>query len=91
MGFAAAAVISTLYQWITSERADFLITRTSAPGLVVAVLITMFGGPFIIARKVFAGVRAREIHALPAVIGAILAGMWSICAGVFYVSLLVSA
>lgn len=91
MGFAAAAVISTFYQWVTSERADFLIAQKSLPGVFVSVLITMFGGPFIVARKIVTGVRSNQLRALPALIGAILAGMWSVCAGVFYVSLLVSS
>jgi hypothetical protein len=91
VGFAAAAVIASLYQWITAERADFLVARTSLLGMVVSVLITMFAGPFIVARKILVGLRSKELSALPALIGAILTGMWSVCAGIFYVSLLVSA
>lgn len=91
MGFATAAVISTFYQWVTSERADFLIAHKSVPGVFISVLVTMFGGPFIVARKVLAGVRSNELRVLPAFIGAVLAGMWSVCAGVFYVSLLLSS
>jgi hypothetical protein len=91
MGFAVAAVISTFYQWVTSERADFSIARTSVAGIAVSVLLTMFGGPFIVARKVVAGVRAREIGAPATLIAVVIIGMWSVCAGVFYVSLLISA
>jgi hypothetical protein len=91
MGFVVAAVISTFYQWVTSENADFSIGKPSIPGVAFSVLLTMFGGPFIIARKVVAGLRTRQIGTLAAVAATIIVGIWSICAGLFYVSLLVSA
>lgn len=90
IGFATAGTISSLYQWITAERADFTVQCRSASGLVVLVLLTMFAGPFIIADKVIAGLRSRQISLVPAVVGTVLAGMWSVCAGIFYVSLLVA-
>jgi hypothetical protein len=91
VGFAASATISTFYQWITSERAELFATRKSALGLALAVLISMFGGPFIVVQKVWGGLRAREINALPALLGVVIAGMWSVCAGIFYVHLLISS
>jgi hypothetical protein len=91
VGFVAAAVIASLYQWITAERADFLVGRVSVLGIIVSVLVTMFAGPFIVARKILLGLRSKELGVLPAAIAAILAGMWSVCAGIFYVSLLISA
>ena len=51
----------------------------------------MFGGPFIVVQKVWRACRSRELQALPALFGVVVAGMWSVCAGIFYVSLLVSA
>jgi hypothetical protein len=89
MGFVTAATIATFYQWVTSERAELFAARQTLAGLAVAVLISMFGGPFIVVQKVLAGVRAREISAVPAVVGVVVAGMWSVCAGIVYVSLLV--
>jgi hypothetical protein len=91
MGFVSAATISTFYQWVTSERADFAVARASFAGIVVAVLLSMFAGPFIVAQKIVAGLRTREIRILPALLGVVVAGMWSVCAGIFYVSLLISA
>jgi hypothetical protein len=91
VGFVAAAVIASFYQWVTAERAEFLVFRASMADIVVSVLITMFAGPFIVARKILLGLRSKELTALPAAIGAILAGMWSVCAGVFYVSLFIHA
>ena len=91
MGFAAAATIASFYQWVTSERADFVITRQTGVGMAIAVLISMFGGPFIVVQKVWAGLRSRELRAVPALVGVAVAMMWSVCAGVFYLSLLISA
>ncbi len=91
MGFVSAATLASFYQWVTSERADFVIARQSPLGMVVVVLISMFGGPFIVVQKVWAGLRAHELRALPALLGIVFAGMWSVCAGIFYVSLLISS
>ena len=91
MGFVAAATIASFYQWVTSERADFVVSRQTGAGIAVAVLISMFGGPFIVVQKVWAGLRKKELRALPAVLGLLVAGMWSVCAGIFYVSLLLHA
>ena len=91
VGFVAAATIASFYQWVTSERADFSLAKTGAPGLILAIVISMFGGPFIVVQKVISGLKAQEISALPAVLGVAVAGMWSVCAGIFYISLLLGA
>lgn len=90
-GFVCAATISSFYQWVTSERPDFSVSRTSMPGLALMVVISMFGGPFIVAQKILAGVRSQQIKVVPAVLGVVVAGMWSVCAGIFYLSLMIAA
>jgi len=90
MGFVAAATIATFYQWVTSEAAELFSGRATVASLAFAVVLSMFCGPFIVARKVLAGLRSRELSALPAVIGIAISGTWSVCAGIFYVSLLVA-
>jgi hypothetical protein len=91
IGFVAAATIATFYQWVTSERAELFAIKPTVPGVVFAVLLSMFCGPFIVVRRVVTAVRAKEITILPAAIGVLIAGMWSVCAGIFYVSLMISA
>jgi hypothetical protein len=91
IGFVAAATIATFYQWVTSERAELFAVKPTVPGVVFAVLLSMFCGPFIVVRRVVSSLRAREIRFLPAVVGVLIAGMWSVCAGIFYVSLMISA
>jgi hypothetical protein len=91
MGFVTAATIATFYQWVTSEAAELFAARSTLTGLAFTIVLSMFCGPFIVVRKVVAGLRARELKALPAIIGVAIAAMWSVCAGIFYVSLLVGA
>ena len=91
MGFAAAATIATFYQWVTSERPELFAVRSNVAGLMFAVLLSMFCGPFIVVRRVVDGLRSRELKVLPALVGTVIAGMWSVCAGIFYVSLLIAA
>jgi Family of unknown function (DUF6949) len=91
IGFVTAATIATFYQWVTSEAAELFSARTTVVGFAFTIVLSMFCGPFIVVRKVVTGLRARELRALPAVIGVMIAGVWSVCAGIFYVSLLVAA
>jgi hypothetical protein len=65
--------------------------RPNVSSLIFAVLLSMFCGPFIVVRRVIEGLRARELTVLPALVGTVIAGMWSVCAGIFYVSLLIAA
>lgn len=91
MGFVTSATLCSFYQLVTSERADFSMAKSGPSGVVFVVLMSMFAGPFMVVQKIVAGLRSREISPFLATIGAALAGMWSVCAGLFYVSLLVSA
>lgn len=91
IGFVAAATLATFYQWVTSERAELFAVKPTVPGVVFAILLSMFCGPFIVVRRVVSGLRERELAALPALLGVMVAGMWSVCAGIFYVSLMLSA
>lgn len=91
MGFVVAGTVSSFYKWMTSEPADFSIARGGVVGLLIAVLLSMFGGPFIVVQKVFAGLKSRQLSAVPALFGVAVAGMWSVCAGIFVISLLIAA
>jgi hypothetical protein len=91
IGFASAATIATLYQWVTSEQAELFAMRPNVSGLIFAVLLSMFCGPFIVVRRVIEGLKSRELKVLPALVGTVIAGMWSVCAGIFYVSLMIAA
>ncbi len=85
VGFAAAGAITFFYQMVTSETADFATEWHGWWAALVAVLLSMFGGPFILARKVYVGLWLGEMGALPAVAFVALCVMWSTCAGIVYI------
>lgn len=90
-GFAVAGAIASFYQLVTAKPADFLVAGGTIIGNVTAVLLTMFGGPFIVTRKIVDGVRAGQLSPLPAALGLLVVGTWSVCAGLFFLGLLVAA
>ena len=91
MGFVIAGTVATFYQWVTSERAQFLAGGSSIAGIIGGIVVTMFGGPFIIARFVLNGLRSREIRPAVALTAAAIGAMWSVFAGIFFVGLLAAA
>lgn len=91
IGFAMAGTVTSFYQLVTAEPAEFLTARGGVIGNLVAVLLTMFGGPAIVARKIVAGLRDGRLTMVPAACGLAVAGMWSVCAGIFFLGLLVAA
>ena len=90
-GFAAAGAISSFYRLITSQNADFSIPDANLRAAAITIFINMFAGPHILARKLVDGLRTRDVRAVPAMVGAVVTGMWSAVAGIFYVSLLLTS
>jgi hypothetical protein len=91
IGFAMAGAVASFYQLVTAEPADFLVARRGVTGNLTAILLTMFGGPFIVTRKIVGGVRAGQLALLPAAVGLFVVGLWSVCAGIFFLGLLITA
>ena len=86
-GFAAAGAITCFYQLVTSETAEFATEWRGWWAALIAVLLSMFGGPFILARKVYIGIRLGEMGALPAMMFLGLCLVWSVSAGVLYIDI----
>ena len=91
IGFVAAATIANFYQWVTAQRAELFAVKPTVSGVAFAVVLGMFCGPFLVVQRIVLALRTREIAMLPAAVGVLIAGMWSVCAGLFYVSLMMSA
>jgi hypothetical protein len=91
IGFAIAGTAASFYQLVTAKPADFLVAHSGVTGNLVVVLLTMFGGPFIVTRKILDGMRAGQLTPLPAALGLLVVGLWSVCAGLFFLGLLVTA
>ena len=86
-GFTIAGVITCFYQLVTSRTAEFATEWHGWSAALIAVLLSMFGGPFILARKVYVGIRLGEMGALPAIMFLGLCLMWSVSAGVLYIDI----
>jgi len=82
VGFAVSGVVSSFYQLVTSERADFLPFSKSPSAVLLAILLSMFAGPFIIANKVWTGLVSREARAPLIAVLVLICGLWSFYSGV---------
>lgn len=88
-GFVMSGVIGSFYQLLTAEKPDFMVTKATVGGNVAAVLMSMFAGPIILANKVIGGLGRNEMTVPWALINTAIAWIWSVCAGVFYFSLII--
>ena len=82
VGFAMSGVAASFYRLVTSQSADFLPFSSSFRGNIVAVLLSMFGGPFIIACKVRNGLKSREMAVPLVAFLVITCTIWSFYSGV---------
>lgn len=81
-GFVSAGVLGSFYQLITSEPLKFYIASEGLVIFLVAILLRVFAGPFIIMRN---AIRGRRIEKRPIgwlVASSTIAGMWSMCSGI---------
>ncbi len=82
VGFAVSGTVSSFYQLVTSERADFAPTSDTMGALFVSLIMCMFTGPFIIARKVWARFVDQERHIPLIAFLLALCGLWSFYSGI---------
>ncbi|WP_156953261.1 DUF6949 family protein [Afifella pfennigii] len=88
-GFVAAATVASFYQWVTSQPADFRITAYSWSALSVTALLCVAAGPFIVAQRVRAALASEGTKLVPVLFGLAVCGLWSVCAGTLFLSLLI--
>lgn len=82
VGFATSGVASSFYQLMTSERPEFLPFSSSLTANVIAILLSMFAGPFIIFRKVWSGITNREMQLPLVALLVVICTLWSFYSGV---------
>ena len=83
VGFAVSGAVSSFYQLVTSERADFMPFSMSPMAVMVAFLLSMFAGPFIIASKIWTGLTRRNTRAPLVALLLVICGLWSFYSGFF--------
>ncbi|MTI45104.1 hypothetical protein JM93_01520 [Roseibium hamelinense] len=89
-GFAAAGLIASLYQLVTSQPPRFNFDVDTVVGTIGSVALCLITGPFIIMRN---AIRGRRIEGRPLgwlVASSTIAGMWSMFSGLFVVHIAVS-
>ena len=82
-GFVAAGVIGSFYQLVTDQPLRFNFSVDSLFSAIISVGLCLLAGPFIIMRN---AIRGRRIEGRPIgwlVASSTIAGMWSICSGIF--------
>ena len=82
VGFAMSGVAASFYRLVTSENAEFLPFSSSLTGNIVAIFLSMFAGPFIIARKVLNGLKKREMTSPLVALLLLICSIWSFYSGV---------
>ncbi len=82
-GFVAAGVLGSLYQLITKEPPKFNFGGETIMAFMAGLFMCIFAGPFIIMRN---AIRGRRLENRPLgwlVASSTIAGMWSMCSGLF--------
>ena len=82
VGFAMSGVTASFYRLVTSESADFLPFSGSLTANIIAILLSMFAGPFIIARKVWSGLKNQDMKTPLVALLLFICSIWSFYSGV---------
>ncbi len=82
VGFAMSGAVASFYRLVTSENPDFLPFSGSFTGNVMAIFLSMFAGPFIIAGKIWNGLKSREMKGPLVALLLIICSLWSFYSGV---------
>jgi hypothetical protein len=92
IGFALAGALVSAYQHFTQRTAGFgLLTQGATPQAFAAVPFLVFAAPFIIMRNTVRGRRIEQRRFEFVMLATVLAGVWSMMSGTFFVMLLRAA
>jgi uncharacterized protein DUF6949 len=92
IGFALAGALTSGYQAIVQRPAGFgLLQEGVAPRSFAAVPFLVFAAPFIIMRNTLRGARIENRRVEFVMMATILAGVWSLMSGTFFVMTLRAA
>src|ERR1043165_5108206 len=92
IGFALAGALTSGYQAIVHRPAGFgLLQEGVAPRSFAAVPFLVFAAPFIIMRNTLRGARIEKRRVEFVMMATILAGVWSLMSGTFFVMTLRAA
>jgi cytochrome c biogenesis protein CcdA len=89
VGFVAAGIVASLYQWVTSEPARFMLLGSGMPAMVTSFAFCAMTGPIIVLDH---AVRLRQAEKGPLswlFAGLFVTALWSCCSGVVLLSVVV--
>jgi cytochrome c biogenesis protein CcdA len=89
VGFVAAGIVASFYQWVTSEPARFMLLGKGMPAMVTSFAFCAMTGPIIVLDH---AVRLRQAEKGPIswlLAGLLVTGLWSCCSGVVLLSVIV--
>ena len=92
IGFALAGALASGYQAMAERPAGFgLLTQGASPQALAAVPFLVFAAPFIIMRNTIRGRRIEQRRFEFVMLATVLAGLWSMMSGTFFVMMLRAA
>jgi hypothetical protein len=88
VGFVASGIVASFYQWVTSERARFMLLGQGMTALVTSFAFCAMTGPMIVLDH---AVRLRQSEKGPIswlLAGLLVTALWSCCSGIVLLSLI---
>jgi hypothetical protein len=90
VGFAAAGIASTFYQWVTARPVAFVLPSGRIVACVLAGVSFALVGPYIVARTAIRSVTVDRRPATWLVGGFAIVLLWSACSGILVLDLALS-
>jgi cytochrome c biogenesis protein CcdA len=90
VGFVAAGIVASFYQWVTSEPARFMLLGQGVGALVTSFAFCAMTGPIIVLDH---AVRLRQAERGPLswiFAGIFVTALWSCCSGIILLSIIVA-
>jgi len=92
IGFALAGALVSVYQHFAQRPAGFgLLAHGASPQAFAAVPFLVFAAPFIIMRNTIRGRQIEQRRLEFVMLATVLAGLWSMMSGTFFVMMLQAA
>lgn len=81
LGFAAAGMIATGFEALTTRRASFRLLETGDPAAIASVPVVVLSAPFILLRHAVIRPRHQKGSIAPVMLTTIIACLWSLICG----------
>lgn len=90
LGFAAAGLLASGFEWLTQRRASFHLLQTGDFRAAACVPVLVFSAPFIIVRNTINGRRYEQRNIMFVMLATMIACIWSLMSGRVVLDLLMN-